>query len=307
MKKAILYLLAGVSLFCSCKKDQKKISNPVAKTYKVSFNVSDISQHTLGSGSNLKAKDLKTDAAPNASIIDALVYTYFSGSTIGSTVSQDSDNPNFGNISFDVPAGTYTFTFAGIKKGALIGQDGNGNQVIAGYKGTGFPYTGSSWPWWQDTFFAKVSVTIPAANTNQAITLERIVCQLAVNIEDAIPSNASKLVIKCDQIQSFSRLTGTPVATSLSKDISLSIPIPATAIGKTNFKNTIIMLPNSNPVTVTITCLDSGNNAIAQNIVSNVTTVANTQTFLTGNLFSSGVGGQVGLSPFDPAATTIHF
>ena len=300
MKRAIFCLLAGVSLFCSCKKDQKK--TPVPKTYKVSFNVSDISQNTLGAGVNLKVNDLKTNVAPSAAIIDALVYTYFSGSTIGSTISQDSNDPNFGNVSFDVPAGTYTFTFTGVKNGANIN-----NEFISGYTGTGFPYTGSSWPWWQDTFFAKTSVTVPAANTNQAISLERIVGQLAVNIEDAIPANASKLIIKCDQIKSFSRLTGTPDATTLAKGISLIFPIPATAVGKTNFKNTFIMLPNSNPVTVTITCLDSGNQTIAQNIVDNVTVIANTRTLLTGNLFSSGVGGQVTLTPFDPTATTIHF
>ncbi|WP_295792240.1 hypothetical protein [Mucilaginibacter sp.] len=306
MKKAILLLLVAVAFCSSCKKDQKKGPATPPKTYKVNFNVSDFTQILVGQSTNTPHTDgLKTNTTPPlSSYIDVLYYYVInSNNTLVRSLEQLSDASNFGTIADELPAGSYTIIFAAGKTGLNAGAFETLDQAYLKGYGTGTP----ALPW-KDTFFKKFTITVTAAGVNQSVSLDRIVSQLTLNIEDAIPANAHSIEITARTYLEYSFLTAGPYPTPPTDNFVSTFIIPASAIGTTNYKVSLITLNTTDPSSVKIVCKDASGNILASTIVNNVIMHPNTQTILSGQLFATN--SQFNLTAnakWDPATINISF
>lgn len=300
MKKAIIFLLVAVAFCSSCKKDPKKGVVTPAKTYKVNFNVSDFTQTLTGQSTNHPRTDaLKTnDTPPLSSFIDIIYYyVYDSSDKLVHYFVQQSSAANFGSIVDALPAGSYTVVFAAGKTGLKIGstlfngspQDPKGFLFLNGYGNTGLP--------WQDTFFKKIPLTVTASNITQSITMDRIVSEVTVNVEDVMPANAYSIKVTARSYLRFFFATAGVTANFNSPPVDNFVQtfiIPAAAKGTTNYKVSEITLNTTDPSTVIIGCYDSGGAVLASTVVNNVVVHPNTQTILSGHLF--GVDNQFGIT-----------
>ncbi|SHM17727.1 FimB/Mfa2 family fimbrial subunit [Mucilaginibacter sp. OK098] len=302
MKKAILYVAAAAMFLFSCKKDHSgSTDKPAQKLYQVNLNLSGFTETISNSiKSKPQVNGLRTDAVTN--YLKVLYYFVFdpNGQVLHSLV-QDSTNANFGNISDNLPSGTYTVVIAaGLTGLGVYAPSANGNSITLN---NGYMYYLGPW---KDVFFNKFQLTVSGANVNQSVTGTRIAGQLEVNIEDAIPATASKLVISiADQGTEYSFLTEKLL---YADTLVVSAKIPNTVIGTTNYKINNIILNTYAPFTVKIICYDAASKALGTAIVANVTCEKNTKTILSGKLFGSIDTFNVTLnSTWDPTPIIIPF
>lgn len=289
MKKILLFFLVISASFFSCKKDGSGTTNPSQKTLKVNFKVAGFSQQLTDASKQRQVNSIKTDATSNLTSAFSFFH-YFAFDAKGVRVShidQDSSYADFGNISDNLPAGTYKFLFVG-------GQSGM-NMVYNGYSGYGSieGYGGSYLPW-KDTFYQSFDLTVTSGEVNQSVTLKRIFAQLSINLLDKIPANASKITLtaSAEYENYFFEVgnSGTP------QPYTATYIVPASAIGTANFKRTILLSNTTTPFTATITCYDASGKIIGQAIINNITLQANTQTILSGNLFATSTNFAIGLN-----------
>ncbi|HZX58055.1 MAG TPA: FimB/Mfa2 family fimbrial subunit, partial [Mucilaginibacter sp.] len=190
MKRALLYMVLSVLFFYSCKKDHSAGTAPSSKTYPVNFTVSGASQIT-GSTGKLQINGLKTDAQTSlAGYMDILYYYVLDANgNVVHALREDSTQTNFGTISDQLPAGTYTVVMVAGKKGLIYN---NGNSVGAA-KGSFLIYYDltSGFQPWLDTFYTKFSLTVTNVPISQNVALSRRVGQIEVEVQDTIPATAN--------------------------------------------------------------------------------------------------------------------
>ena len=287
-------MFMAIAVCSSCKKDQKKGSVPPAETHKVNFNVSDFTETLVDHSTNKTHTDgLKTNATqPLSSFIDEIYYFVFDKN--GKFVhyfEQLSSASNFGSVSDELPAGTYTVVFAAGKSGLLIANDYSSQFTqtnIVNFRLAGY----GSLPW-LDTFFDKFQITVTKSDITQSITLDRIVSQLTVNVLDAIPANAYRIQVTAISYKNYYFSKG--LVSGESAEFNQTFIIPAAAKGTTNYKVSLMTLNTETPSIVIIKCFDSSGAIMASASVNNVVVHANTQTILTGNLFN-GVDNKFGIT-----------
>jgi len=285
MKKAILFCIAVSVLLFSCKKDQSKIAKIAQKTYKVNFNVSGFAQTVINTtNGKLQLNALRTDATiAITNYLDVLYYYVFetndANRNLVHSLVQDSTMSNFGTIADNLPAGTYIVVIAAGKKG-LVPID-----ELGGYHALGTLAVTYNAPW-QDTFFDEFQLTVSDGDVHQNVTLSRIVGQLEVNVEDAIPAAAKSISITTSSKGSqFGFLNQQMAITSIP--VTFTTTLPDSVKGKTNFKIDHILGNIGAPFNVNIVCYDASQNVLGTAIVDSVICQANKRTILSGKLIGS--------------------
>ncbi len=285
MKKAILYSMVMSLIFFSCKKDHSPIQNPTEKTYSVKFNVSGFTEQIVNSTGGKQTNSLQTNSVsiPTAGYLTILYYYVFDNNgNFLHKITQDSTTTNFGSISDDLPSGTYTVVIAAGKAG--FSSPSNVQAAISAHLITYSPNTAAPKAW-QDTFYGTFPLTVSGGSVSQAVTLSRIVGELEININDAIPANVASISVSLDQEDLQYNFATNKAAYPAT--VVKTITIPASEIGKTNFQGYTIVANTLTPFTVTITSYDASKHVVSAAIVDGVSCQVNTRTILSGSLFGS--------------------
>ncbi|MGN6639432.1 MAG: hypothetical protein ACTHJ8_11020 [Mucilaginibacter sp.] len=311
MRKLFLYITIIPLLFVSCKKDQRNPGIQAQKKYAVKFSVTGFTQQIVGSvNGKLQINNLQSlSNSLDTTIIGTLYYiVYDSNGNLVTQITRTSGQANFGNISDELPAGTYHVNFGGGKTGLLVNPWLDGG--LEGYRNFHYPNQLPNIPPWSDDFFFKqINLTISSGNVSQDVSLERVTAKLTVNIQDALPSNADHVIISVNK-EYYEFPFGIPNLAQYGApgSISPTFVIPSSAIGTTNYKMSMLMMNTVTPFTVKIDCYDSAYNLIGEAIVNNVSLQRDTQTILSGKLFGSGTGVNTGLNTaWDQTPITISF
>jgi len=295
MKKFLIFSMAVVLFATSCSKDKSSQNKPPVnsgKKYAVTFNVSGFTQTLNTNAINKKTLD---DVAPGSVASGANVLYYYVQNSAGVFVSQIKETPtsagaNFGTITDQLPAGTYTVAF-------LAGQTGLKTLYLIpdyptsiGFHGFYFTYNiapGQFAPW-QDTFFKKFTLTVTDQPVTQAVSLDRVVGEIQLDIKDAIPDNLKTIKFTFNYEYSGYRMDVDTAFNTFQTPRSYLVTstIPDSVIGKTDYKINTIIGNTSTPIDVTITCLDAANNTLSVTTVPSVRCQKNLRTVLSGSLFS---------------------
>lgn len=290
MKNYFFLYLAILSLcFFSCKKQHSSNGGvtPPAKTYKVNISTSaDADLATKATGSKLKTNS----ATINVSDYLTMLYFWVFDST-GKQVAflqQDSTAANFGQISENLTSGTYTIQIAAGKSN--LGYENN--------PGLSIDYNGGNGVW-GDTFFGSTQLTVNG-DVNQNITLNRIVGQLQVVINDVLPANAAKIGIKViGELKFYKVATATP--NTVADAYTVITTIPAEAKGHTNYMPPPIEIVNTvSPLEITVSCYDASDNLLASASVNDVSFQVNRKTILSGQIFGADNGFTIKVNPWAP-------
>jgi len=286
MKKYLFLLLAACFLGFSCSKDHS--GNPETKSYKLTYKISDFSSaDTAFQKTNQVTLGVKTTTAvAPSSIMDVLYCSIYdsSGKSIN-TIKQLSTDAGFGTITTNLPAGNYTLVFAGGKTGLFItafSQDkGTLNTDMLTYDGD-----------IKDTYYKKVSITVNSDNT-QSITLNRIVAQLNLVIQDAIPPASSAyfvnfFIIKKTPFYDAFQVNGGNLRIHSSD--GWVDTVPATKLGTSNYSIKKLIFTNSTSFQLEITAYQNVPSSItsrwiANTMFLNLTAVVNQTTVASTRLF----------------------
>lgn len=312
MKKYFLYAALISTVLFSCKKDSTAptpVSQDNSKKYDVTFNVTGFSQSqapfSIYAAAPNKMASTNTQADTLAQSIGVLYYSitdskgavvsnitqYPADSTFGTTKLQLSP----GNYHLNIVGGLYRYQNSfGSNLGLLI-NSGTANQFIYADINTRQKHS------FGDAFLKSMDITVGNTAGNYNIRLDRVVGQVEVNVQDAIPANASFLFIQIFNDHYILKSDGTSEG-STGQQIGTSAPIPnGTYVqnltpGATNTKAYIFVLNTESAMSVEITCYDSNHKIIADRTINNVTAQPSHITLLTGNLFTGSSGSGVGVS-----------
>jgi hypothetical protein len=303
--KRILFCIISLSvMLCSCHKDRNANVGPANKaTYNVKFNVGFTESTAPFITNNLKLRLASTGTDTLASHINIVYYMlYDSTGTAIRRITQTSSDTSFGTISDKIAAGTYTV--------AIIAGDGTLAEVNLETDGTilpmhdyfGYVTTGTTnFAPWKDTFLKKFNITVNGTTSNYNVSLDRIVAQLQVNVQDSIPSGAANLSVKVKQDFSNFYIQGNVPTSPVSPTFKLTNLVP----GATNTLITADVINTTTPFSVEITCTNAaGTVTYADKTVTNVTCVQNQVTLLTGTLFGGTVTGNSFKVTYNPAWNT---
>ena len=223
--------------------------------------------------------------------------TYFAIDANGAVVSQIGQNrsmTDFGVISDELPAGTYTIEMFATTTGYAITKDMVTNSSNIANEGKEF---------WKDSFATKFTLTIANTDVSTNVNLHRVVGQITLKILDAIPNNVNKITVSVssDADSYYFETDGIigPIGSnylSYSKARQLITTIPSSAKGKTDFQISVIVLDTSKKHTVTVTSYDVKGIVLTQTVISQVGVQRNTNTILSGKLFGTDVIFDVGLN-----------
>ncbi|MES2062000.1 MAG: FimB/Mfa2 family fimbrial subunit [Bacteroidota bacterium] len=304
MKKILLYIVASILCFSSCKKDKKPTSQLTdSKTYSVKFNVSGFTQEiTPGSGQKINA--VGTNAITVPGVKKLFYYVFNSTGKLIHSIVQDSAATNFGNIEDYLADGTYDIVF--IANGVTL--DIAGSELFS--KRFAILHTDreteSVIDTWGETFYKRVTLTVASGDIKQNVTLKRIVSKLTLKLLDALPQNAAKFVITVDKDNDAFMFKD---ASMLGFETSriFTKPIPPSAAGSSNYSTSIILLAATTDMKVDVKCYDTANKLIAHVVVPGVSVQPNTQTILSGYLFSPNNDFNIGLNKSWDSSIDIQF
>lgn len=150
----------------------------------------------------------------------------------------------------------------------------------------------------QVIYFGKTTITVGAGDSAQGFSLNRVVGQLEVNIEDAIPANVANISIAAIGNNSAfffnSETSGESPAGGEDEATYNFINAPVTAgnIGTTNFKVSGFIMNTNTPITILVRAFDSAQNLITFKRIDNVQFSKNKRTILTGKLFAPATSPQ---------------
>src|SRR3569833_838500 len=294
MRKTLLLAVLPALLLFSCKKEHSASKLSSGKKYKLTYNVTNLSQQRASF--SLKQKTLSitrhsladSGVVLEGSAIDVLYYYVFDPSQPGEPtvhmITQDSTLcDQFGILTDSLPAGRYTIAIVAGKKGLISQNGGDALHTLAGYGSLN----------WQDTFFYTAQIDVSATSSTYDLTLHRIVGKLELQLLDSIPAAAK--TIKMAVYQEFSALNlGFQVIDDGIVDTGFTFKtIPMSAIGKPDFIVDRIQGATAFYLDVYISALAASNHVLANVKVSGVKCNPNAKTILSGKLFGgSGGSGQ---------------
>jgi hypothetical protein len=253
-------------------------------------------------------------------------YDYKNGVNDGNGVIEPTTNP-FNVITDSLASGTYTIVIVGTGKQSAgdivlnlaLGYDDVDSaptvfsplQSAVLYDDEGLDQIPRS----NEIFFSKSTITVGNQNLNNDITISRIVGQLQVVLQDAIPGNVRYInVTRYPEYYSFS------IADTIPKDLIEPLdefpysdsPMTLTSAdkGKPNYTTQRFMLNTISPFTVIITAFDANEQIIGQKTVNNVRLYKNRRTTLTGKLFDNTSQAQFAIhanQAWGPPGPTINF
>lgn len=315
--KIKIFCIFFVCFICSCKKDKKTPDNN-SVTHKVTFNVSGFSVSKKSAG-NAVTRINSVGADSVAGIVSLYYLVYNSAGGLVHKIMQTSAQSNFGSITDNLSAGTYSvIVIAGSDPSFSISQSISDlplskaqcfydvyNEQVSNY-------------YWRDTFYKKLTLTVAGGDVSENIVLSRIVGKLEFNIEDAFPASAKKVTYTFKKEYPYLNISNTAPDSVLHysdfdsspyvNTVTTTVTLPANAIGQTNVKFNHLVLNTIHPLSVTITCYDATSAIIGQAIINNVVIQKNEKTILSGKLFGSSAGFTVSLDPvWGTDTTTITF
>lgn len=187
MKKLSLFMAACLVLSLSCSKKAIEES-PASNGKKFKLNVSvDRSTSVLGDPTT-------TASVPLSSQITQLTFVIYENqvNTEVARQTQFSTDPQFGQLSFDLPAAEYKVVVIGSKSEFGINKFFRNNDIPVI-----LPFEEANMQYWQpnftmadkhyktdDTFFARQTITVGVIPQSMSIELQRIVGKLEVIVED---------------------------------------------------------------------------------------------------------------------------
>lgn len=314
MKKYLLFLLVSSCFTLSCKKAHHSDPDPDPKTYSVNFSLSGFRQAIASAPGSKQVNGIKTNATPTPVTADYFKMIHYRVyNTINThyslfhSLSIDSSASNFGTISDRLPAGNYTVGIAAGMAGLKFDERvfNTAGDVTSGIS---YGYANPQNLAWKDAFFDKFELTV-SGDINQNVTLSRVVGQLEVNIEDAIPVNAKTIAVTVTN-DAFYYVFNTEQP-EMTRPMTFTTLIPDVAKGKPNFKVSSLIANTVAPFVVKITCYDANQKNIGPGVtVPNVTCQKNTRTILSGKLFdySSFDTFTIGINnDWDPTPIVIHY
>jgi hypothetical protein len=284
--KVIFSLLIIGLFFSSCKKNNSEQTPPANKLYKVTFQLGQFTQTftTFQVGSKgittvtQKSTVRASSNVPLTSLIGILYcYVYDSTGKFLMSTKQDSTQATFGQVSLNLAPGNYKVVFAGGKSNLTYTSTGNISTDQLTHSGV-----------LTDTFFKEMDITVSAANSEQGVTMDRIVGQVEINVEDQIPANVNYFLIRiASDLTNFSVGSQTP-NTSASKDYYSKTLTTATRAP--NYKMSFLMLNTTTPFRLEILGWHAQGDlsALEDIFINNVTAAANSTTIVTGSLFGGG-------------------
>lgn len=302
MKNIFFVFVLACTMLAACKKDNKQPVKADNKLYTVKFTVNSFSQqHVKFQNNGVRPKTLNSVEihSANDTITSPVLYyrVYDSTGTLVHSIYQDSLTTNFGSITDQLTAGTYTvvmiggenepYTNNGFKQLQMHSLLYN-TDILADDQMYYYEANAGISQFFDETFLKKFTLTVGSNNVNQTITLTHIVGQLIVNIQDAVPANAQNIQLTIGSISYVYNLgTGLPDVKGDSGTMAYLV-VP----GVTNFKMYNYILNTTAPFSVTISAYSDGNVLIASKTIQNVSCAANQQVTLTGNLFG-GTGNNI--------------
>lgn len=208
-------------------------------------------------------------------------------------------NPDtFGAINLELAKGNYTLVVLGEAKnedGNYGTYDINTTSKINDIRLVNFNKPGNV----GDLFLKIQTLVVGDGDVDVPVRLERVVGQLAVNINENIPVGTAKIDISLSKDVYFYYFGEDRV--DLSSSSTYSFAIKPEQIG-TFFSEKIHVLNTLNPFTVTVVCTNDAGKVIATRMVNNIRAPKNTRVTLTTDDFFGGspVSGDVSVS-IDPS------
>lgn len=279
MKRYTLVLILFV-LFSACKKDkQQQQSQLTDKGYPVSFSVSGFSSVIVPINNNSKIKLNDVNTPP----FKYLYYKLYKTSATASfhSIVQGVLAPNVGHFNDTIPPGQYTVSIIGANLPLTFTKPTD----TAFHVGSNVSVPD------RDLFFKKYALNVTGNLSPQNITLDRIVAQVEVNIEDAIPVGISSVSLSYKDLYFFSIIRNAAPFYSAASPVdgisgvndilgTVTQTITTSDVGTTNYKIRGFIDDTVNPVTITIKA-----GGITR-VIPNIKFTKNTKTILTGKLFS---------------------
>lgn len=158
-----------------------------------------------------------------------------------------------------------------------------------------------------DTYMYKGTITVTTHDIQQNYTLNRIVGQLVINIEDAMPANAAGIDVGLSEEYMGLSLNDLQPNQLIYLN-TLGLPVSSDELGKTNTQFTHFIINTVTPMDVSITCYDASNNTIATKTINGVQFTKNEKTILTGKLFDGVQTTGVKINPsLASRSAVVHF
>lgn len=195
-------------------------------------------------------------------------FAIFKGTEKVSKDNQSKEDVNFGQFAAKLDEGTYDIV--------VIAHNGDGNATISSKEKVTFDGRIT------DTFYYIGQLTVGAEPVRKDITLSRCVAMFRLVLKDAIPDDVKQMKFYCTNGASstFNPTTGKGSVKSLQ----------TTYINCTNDDKTfeIYTFPYEDTTTMTIkiSALDSGSNAVKEHLFTNVPIAVNTITQYSGSFFA---------------------
>lgn len=149
----------------------------------------------------------------------------------------------------------------------------------------------------RDTFWKSYNCTVTGSSvSNIAVTLDRVVTRMRVNITDVVDANAATLLLKPSKwYLGLDYLSGEPTAEAT--DFVSSVTIPDSYKGQTGLQASIFGFSTTAEwsADVAVECRKADNGVIGSASVSGVPFVRNRTSVLSGNLFTHGGNVSVAL------------
>jgi hypothetical protein len=149
----------------------------------------------------------------------------------------------------------------------------------------------------QVIYFGKTTITVGSGDSAHGITINRVVGQVEVNIEDAMPANVASISIAAiGNHAAFLFDSETSAESAFSEDeVTYNIitrQVTAADIGTTNFKVAGYITNITTPISIVVKAYDSQQNLITFKRIDNVQFSKNKRTILSGRLFTPNTSPQ---------------
>ena len=273
-------VLAIACILPACSKDEQRTSCPAQVN--VSFNTLDIRTDASHSRS-VRTKTTPADSAGVSGIVFAVVDA---GGEIVYSAQQSPGSEGFGDVSFELAEGEYTFAAEAHIFSGLASISVSGGKAIATVSGSEV----------YETFAASEQVTVTAGeDVDLQMTLSRITAQLSLVTKDNQPSGVAKL-------QFFIGDTLKPAYTSFSIDLASGTVADfgvnghlarewartSSHAGKPTTQSCALLLAaEEQSLPVKIVALDASGEVLRSHFIPSVPFKQNCTTTLTGEFYST--------------------
>lgn len=285
MKKIVF--VAGLALLLATSCSKETVNEVINNNQEVADRDTLVPVHVYVNGFNIIQEDFpETRSTPQtpadySGVKGMTLAFYTSDGTEKEKVTQLkgslAEGETFGEFSCYLPMGSYTMVVLGY--GYFEGDE------LSLTSPTQAVYTSDHT---RETFATTQAVNITNTDAvNLSVTINRIVSRLQVISSDGRTENAKSLRMTLSAGgKAFNPTTGRATSnTGFSNTVSVSASVGATS----NSATYIFLDSDEQTMDVTIDVLDEDNNSISQKVVQNVPFKRNSNTKITGNLYSAGV------------------